>query len=155
MTRWTTSVALVVAAVTFAAPAGAGPAVPAETGSLAVQAETGSTQIGRVLAERAQAGVALLAHVERARARHEHESALIARGRAMNEALAPSQPAAVSAGSRFDWGAAASGAGATLALVLGGLAAVFLMRRGRRANQTERAGAVLVGRAALPITEER
>ena len=118
MTRWTTCVALILATLTFAAPAGA---------------QIADSDYADVLAARAQAGAASSAEVVRAIARQEHESALTARGKALNEMLAPSPPAGPTT-RRFDWGAAASGAGATLALVLGVLGTAMVVRRSRKAQ---------------------
>lgn len=118
MTRWRTYVALILGALALVAPAGA---------------QTGNPELGRVLGERARAGANLSAQVERARTRSELESALTERGQALNEALARSEPAAAGTGGGFDWAAAGGGAGATLALVLGALGTVFLVRRSRGA----------------------
>lgn len=118
MTRWRTYVALLLGALALSTPAGA---------------QTENPELGRILGERARAGADLWPQVERARTRSELESALTARGQALNEALAASQPAGDGAGGGFDWAAARGGAGATLVLVLGALGTVFLVRRSRRA----------------------
>lgn len=122
MTTWMRSVALVLAALAFASPVGA---------------QTEHAELGHILGERAQAAANLSTQVENARAsalaRSELESALTARGQALNEALVASQPSVDRTGAGFDWTAAGGGAGATLVLVLGALGSVFLVRRGRRA----------------------
>jgi hypothetical protein len=114
MTKWTTYLVAVLMALGFAIPAGA----------------QGKGQYARVLGERAQAGAALSEQVERARARSEMESALTARGEALNDLMAVSRPVAAHSADGFDWRAAGSGAGVTLVLVLAfGIA--FLARRNR------------------------
>jgi hypothetical protein len=113
MTKWTTYLAAVLVALAFAIPAGA----------------QGNAQHERVLGERAQVGAALSEQVERARARSELESALTKRGQALNDLMAVERPTAATAGDGFDWGAAGSGAGVALALVLTAIGVVFLVRR--------------------------
>jgi hypothetical protein len=117
MTKWTTYLVAVLMALGFAIPAGA----------------QGNGQYARVLGERAQAGAALSEQVERARARSEMESALTARGEALNDLMAASRPVAAHSADGFDWRAAGSGAGVTLVLVLGAFGIAFLARRSRHA----------------------
>jgi hypothetical protein len=117
MTKWTTYLVAVLMALGFAIPAGA----------------QGKGQYARVLGERAQAGAALSEQVERARARSEMESALTARGEALNDLMAASRPVAAHSADGFDWRAAGSGAGVTLVLVLGAFGIAFLARRSRHA----------------------
>jgi hypothetical protein len=114
MTKWTTYLAAVLGALVFALPA----------------AGQGNEQYARVLGERAQASAALSEQVERARARSELESALTKRGEALNDLYSAPQAAESAGGSGFAWDTAASGAGVTLALVLGAVGIAFLMRRG-------------------------
>jgi hypothetical protein len=115
MTKCTTYLAATLGALVFALPA---------TGQ-------GNGQYARVLGERAQAGAVLSEQVERARARSELESALTKRGEALNDVHAAPKVAELAGETGFAWDAAASGAGVTLALVLGAFGIAFLVRRGR------------------------
>jgi hypothetical protein len=116
MTKWTPYLAAVLMALAIAIPAGA----------------QWNGQYAQVLGERAQAGAALSDQVERARARGEVEAALNARGEALNDGMAVSGLIPTSSAEGFDWGAAGSGAGVTLALVLGALGIVYFGWRSRR-----------------------
>jgi hypothetical protein len=119
MTKCTTYLAATLGALVFALPA---------TGQGNGQ---GNGQYARVLGERAQAGAVLSEQVERARARSELESALTKRGEALNDVYAAPKVAELAGETGFAWDAAASGAGVTLALVLGAFGIAFLVRRGR------------------------
>ena len=115
MTKCTTYLAATLGALVFALPA---------TGQ-------GNGQYARVLGERAQAGAVLSEQVERARARSELESALTKRGEALNDVYAAPKVSELAGETGFARDAAASGAGVTLALVLGAFGIAFLVRRGR------------------------
>jgi hypothetical protein len=119
MTKCTTYLAATLGALVFALPA---------TGQGNGQ---GNGQYARVLGERAQAGAVLSEQVERARARSELESALTKRGEALNDVHAAPKVTELAGETGFARDAAASGAGVTLALVLGAFGIAFLVRRGR------------------------
>ena len=139
MTKWITCLALALAALAFAIPAGAqGHARYAQV--LGERAKAGAALSDRIesvrarprmLGGRAETGAASSDRIEGVRVRRGMEFALTKRGEALDDLVAVDRPLATAAQDGFDWVAAGSGAGATLVLVLGAFGIALFVRRGR------------------------